>query len=166
MLRPVATALMVVLCGCGASGNGDANAPSVSDRGSAAPDESNRERRTRMATARRTACEEIWTIIERSQEHAILVNLSNTDAVERMAEGLARTADGVDEVEVDSDLEALLEVRDEYVETTRAMVSALGKAAGGRSAAQKAAHEKFRDLKRKHSSYLNDFNDVCNAPIE
>lgn len=160
-------AALALLVGCG--GAAPRRPPATVHAEPAAPsDETEQQRRIRIARAKRSRCQEIGSAIGQGQGHAVIVNVDDTRAAEQVAAALAATADRIAEVTIASaELEPLRHLRDGYADTSREMAGALRHAAHAAAGPpQKQALRRFSRLEPELARYLADLDEYCNAPVD
>ncbi|MBW2526821.1 MAG: hypothetical protein JRI23_21740 [Deltaproteobacteria bacterium] len=168
-LRVIAVGgVLVTSASCGAASPGRSAAATADDPSEAPPDETDQERRVRIARAKRERCQEIGAAIEQNQAPAMIININDTGAAEKMAQQLAQTAERVADVEIATpELGPLRTLRDQYTDTTRGMADALSEAAAREPGPkQKAAIKEFSRLEPQAAAHLTDMNDYCNASVD
>ena len=159
--------VILALSACAASSrNGDV--PDDDRDGQVAEDddgapESERERLVRVATEKREQCQTLGYAIETAEGSGQeFVNLNDERALTRVARSRNDTAERIAGMKLSS--EALLPIRDDYVEINRGMAEALRVTATTKQdSAKKASLSRYRELEKEVEAIIERFNSACDG---
>lgn len=170
MLRATLVALVVLLSACGGrpetpDGQGAAGDPSATAKSGDQPEESDSERRRRLAQERRQQCEELSSAIQGSLHEDTIVNETNAEALRKLAEELEQGAKGIVEAEVD--IPEIAKLRDEYLANLHDMSEAMLRAATAKGDKdRKKALKAFAEHESRSAPIMGRLTERCNAPIK
>ena len=163
LFGPLLPLVGILWCAC-SGGSPGATSPTGTGDGATEPpaDESDYDRKLRLAKDKRQQCDALATAIEGVQGSQAIININDAAALKRLADKLEGAADSVAAVAVTvADLGGL---RDDYVSQERGKAAALKGAAGARSsAAQKARLTEYQEGDTKLGGVIDDINAYCGA---
>jgi hypothetical protein len=154
---------LVFLIACAGASPGVTGADGTQDGASEPPaDESAYDRKLRLAKDKRAQCDALATAIEGVQGSQAIININDTQALNKLAAKLNESADTVAAVEATVD--PLGSLRDGYVELERGKATALKDTAAAKSAAiQKRKLTEYQELDAQVGGVIDDINAFCGA---
>jgi len=154
---------LVFLIACAGASPGATTADGTHDDASEPPsDESDYDRKLRLAKDKRVQCDALATAIEGAQGAQAIININDGQALNKLAARLEKSADGIAAVEVT--VPQLSSLRDRYVELERGKATALKDTALAKSAAvQKSELNEYQQLDSQVGAVIDDANAFCGA---
>ncbi|MBW2455408.1 MAG: hypothetical protein JRI68_12890 [Deltaproteobacteria bacterium] len=156
--------LVLVLASACSGGSQGANSPDGAGGAAAEPpaDESDYDRKLRLAKAKREQCDALATAIEGVQGAQAIININDSAALKRLAANLESAAEAVAAVEVT--VEGLGSLQDDYVGHERGKATALEGAATAKTAAtQRSSLSEYQQLDGELGGVIDDINSFCGA---
>jgi len=169
MRRRPGSVLLIVLTLTSACSGGSTGAKTPDGAGDATDeppaDESDYDRKLRLAKDKREQCDALATAIEGVQGSQAIININDSAALRRLAGKLTSAADTVAAVTVT--VEKLGGLRDDYVGHERGKAAALEGAASAKGAStQRAKLGDYQRLDGELGGLIDQINAFCAAPSE
>ncbi|RLB48840.1 MAG: hypothetical protein DRI90_25065 [Deltaproteobacteria bacterium] len=154
---------LMFLIACSGAGAGARTVDGAETDDSEPPaDESAYDRKLRLAKDKRLQCDALATAIEGAQGAQAIININDSQALNKLAAKLESSADSVAAVE--ATVPQLGSLRDSYVELERGKATALKDTAVAKSAAtQKGKLREYQQLDSQVGDVIDDINAFCGA---